>query len=439
MNFMPLNPLKFIIIGNPENRRIGLFQQALNYWGLPSAKVLDYLDLISGREGLIIDSQTIIRIESLERNFLVEKAILAAGANIESSEPAATHQQISATDALALEFDLGRIYYPRQWYLGWCNLLRQWENVISNQNNLNQSYRENNLGYFINHPEDIIQMFDKRICHQRFTDYSFNQLDVNNNVIYSNSLAGLLAKRSRQQIPQNNHNMPRSTIPLPRSLAGITSYEHLREQMQQHKLSNVFVKLAYGSGASGVVAYRVSPKGESAITTVERVRYQGKTILYNSRKIRTYFQREEIADIINILCKEGVQVEEWLPKAKLQYRPFDLRVVVISGEAQHLVVRLGKSPMTNLHLKSERGNSEEFLQRVGAENWQAMRQTCETAARLFPNSLYCGIDLLVYPDFRRHAILEINAFGDLLPGITWNNLDTYTSEVKAILRLTAEA
>jgi len=209
--------------------------------------------------------------------------------------------------------------------------------------------------------------------------------------------------------------------------------------MQQQKMSNVFVKLAHGSGASGVVAYRVSPKGESAITTVERVRHQGETILYNSRKIKIYFHREDIEDIINILCKEGVQVEEWLPKAKLQHRPFDLRVVVISGETQHLVVRLGNSPMTNLHLKSDRGNSEEFLQRVGVVNWQAMRQTCETAARLFPNSLYCGIDLLVYPDFRRHAILEINAFGDLLPGITWNTLDTYTSEVKAILRLTAEA
>lgn len=436
---MPLKPLKFIIIGNPENRRIGLFQQALNYWGLPSAKVLNYLDLICDRESLadIIDSQTIIRIESPERNFLVEKAIIAAGANI---EPAGNHQQITAADALALEFDKGRIYYPKQWYLGWCNLLQQWANVILNQDILNQSLPGNNLGYFINHPTDIIQMFDKRICHQRFTDYSLNQPDiVHNNLISPNSLAGGLAKISRQPIPQINHAMPRSTIPLPRCLAGITSYEHLREQMQQQNLSRVFVKLAHGSGASGVVAYRVSPKGESAITTVERVCKQGETILYNSRKIRTYFQREDIADIINILCKEGVQVEEWLPKAKLQHRPFDLRVVVISGEAQHLVVRLGKSPMTNLHLKSDRGNSDEFLQRVGAENWQEMRQTCETAARLFPNSLYCGIDLLVYPDFRRHAILEINAFGDLLPGITWNNLDTYTSEVKAILRLTAEA
>ncbi len=90
-----VKPLKFIVIGNPENRRIGLFHQALNYWNLSSAKVLDYLDLIGQLENLanIIVSQTTIRIESPERNFLVEKAIIAAGANIEPEE---NHQQITA-------------------------------------------------------------------------------------------------------------------------------------------------------------------------------------------------------------------------------------------------------------------------------------------------------------------------------------------------------
>ncbi len=90
-----VKPLKFIVIGNPENRRIGLFHQALNYWNLSSAKVLDYLDLIGQLENLanIIVSQTTIRIESPERNFLVEKAIIAAEANIEPEE---NHQQITA-------------------------------------------------------------------------------------------------------------------------------------------------------------------------------------------------------------------------------------------------------------------------------------------------------------------------------------------------------
>ena len=62
-----------------------------------------------------------------------------------------------------------------------------------------------------------------------------------------------------------------------------------------------------------------------------------------------------------------------------------------------------------------------------------MKQTCEVAAAVFPNSLYCGIDLLVYPDLQRHSIIEINAFGDLIPGTIYQGMDTYSSEIKAVL------
>jgi hypothetical protein len=206
---------------------------------------------------------------------------------------------------------------------------------------------------------DIITMFDKPASHQLFVD--------------------------------NN-------LPVARSLGKIDSYEQLKDVMSAQNCSRVFVKLANGSSASGVVAYQVHPRGESAITTVERIRENGETLLYNSRRIRHYTNPEEIADIINILCNESVQVEEWLPKARINNRPFDLRVVVIAGEAQHLVMRIGKSPMTNLHLGSDRDNFDTFISIVGESNWLKMKHTCEAAAAVFPNSLYCGIDLLVYPD-----------------------------------------
>ena len=90
--------------------------------------------------------------------------------------------------------------------------------------------------------------------------------------------------------------------------------------------------------------------------------------------------------------------------------------------------------MTNLHLGNERGDTQEFFAKVGLENWQVMKRTCEAAAALFPHSLYCGVDLLILPDWQQHVILEINAFGDLLPGIIWNGLDTYTSEVDSVLK-----
>jgi hypothetical protein len=52
--------------------------------------------------------------------------------------------------------------------------------------------------------------------------------------------------------------------------------------------------------------------------------------------------------------------------------------------------------------------------------------------RCFPGSLYAGIDLLIANGFRKHAILEVNAFGDLLPNVLWNGRDTYTAEIEAV-------
>jgi hypothetical protein len=47
----------------------------------------------------------------------------------------------------------------------------------------------------------------------------------------------------------------------------------------------------------------------------------------------------------------------------------------------------------------------------------------------FPESLYAGIDLLFSPDFRRQAVIEVNAFGDLLPGVFWQGQETYAAEL----------
>jgi glutathione synthase/RimK-type ligase-like ATP-grasp enzyme len=421
-------PINFVVIANPENRRVGFLQQALERCSLPPATVVNYSDLIAGRDTLerFNVPDTLIRFDSPEKNFELDKAIIAAGADVPDT---GNHQRISAADAVELEFDKGRILYPRQWYLGWRHLLQQWEkelkvgrlnvegsselkvgrlkveglNQSSNihSSNLQPATQTNlqpaNVPTFqrvMNHPEEIAVMFDKPLCHELFS---------------------------------------RHGVPVPRSLGIIHNYDQLREVMQARGCNRVFVKLSHGSAASGVVAYYTHPRGESAITTVERVRENGETLLYNSRKIRQYTERDAIADIINILCAEGVQVEEWLPKARLHNRQFDVRVVVIDREAQHVVVRLGNSPMTNLHLGNERTNLDALLTLVKPDDWEEMKRTCEAAAALFPNSLYCGIDLLIRPDRQQHAILEINAFGDLLPGTTWNGMDTYTSEIQAIL------
>jgi hypothetical protein len=69
---------------------------------------------------------------------------------------------------------------------------------------------------------------------------------------------------------------------------------------------------------------------------------------------------------------------------------------------------------------------------MGEETWAAARTACERGASLFPRSLHVGVDLLLTPGYRRHAVLEVNAFGDLLPGVLCDGQDTYKAEINAL-------
>jgi glutathione synthase/RimK-type ligase-like ATP-grasp enzyme len=374
--------LKFVIIANPETRRVALFQQALARLGLPTAELVPYKKLLAGQCFLNEwDAPDLwFRFDAPERNFAVDRALIAVGATVHDP---GLHQRIEAIEASHLPADKGRILYPRQWYLGWQQQLQNWAEQIQ--------------GSVFNHPEDIITMFDKVQCQQ------------------------LLAKHK---------------IPTPRSLnhdTSILNYEQLIAQMEAQDCQRVFVKLAHGSSASGVVAYERRGTAERATTTVERVTEAGDVRFYNSRKIRQYSNHNEIVDIINFLLNESAQVEVWMPKARLEGREFDARVVVIGGKARHVVLRVGNSPMTNLHLGNDRREVSALPKALATDRWQEMLHTCEQAAACFPRSFYCGIDLLIAPNWRDHYILELNAFGDLLQGITWQGWDTYTTEIALLL------
>jgi hypothetical protein len=203
----------------------------------------------------------------------------------------------------------------------------------------------------------------------------------------------------------------------------------------------VFVKLAHGSSASGVVAYQRTSRGPAgsglqshrAVTSVEMVRTGGELRLYNSRRLRRYTDVREIATLIDALARHRIHVEQWLPKAGIDGRVFDLRVVVIGGRARQSVARLSRTPITNLHLLNDRAEASVIRRRMGEVAWRAAMATCARVMReCFPGSLHGGVDLLVSSNFRRHAVLEVNAFGDLLPGVTCDGLDTYAAEIAAL-------
>ena len=91
--------------------------------------------------------------------------------------------------------------------------------------------------------------------------------------------------------------------------------------------------------------------------------------------------------------------------------------------------------MTNLNLLGGRGNLEIVMQRIGSAGWATIQRTCEQVmTTCFPASLYAGIDLRISPDYQHHQVLEVNAFGDLLPDVLCDGRDTYETELVAMIQ-----
>jgi hypothetical protein len=191
------------------------------------------------------------------------------------------------------------------------------------------------------------------------------------------------------------------------------------------------VKLAHGSGAAGCVALHAHAGRVRAVTTVAEVAGSGETRLFHSKRLRPLTDEFEIAALVDRLCVEKVHVEAWLPKARWEGENFDLRIVSIGGAPRHGMVRISPSVFTNMTVGSRRGNLHAVAQRLGPEAWQQLRDTIARVAREFPQSFTLGIDVLVRPDWRRHAVLEVNAFGDLLIGQLDQGEDTYTATLSS--------
>jgi hypothetical protein len=373
-------PRAIVVIGNPENRRVQMFCDAARRLDLPAPRVIAYGDLLDN--GLDVKRavmpQSLVRIESPGENEPVERALIALGA---SQTPDAERPR-DYTPGQPVEH--GRIYCPRLWYRGFCRLLETWQEELDGL-----------PVAWMNHPDDIRLAFDKAAC-QTFLD--------------------------------------RHGIPVPRRLGAVASYDDLRARMHRTGHSRVFLKLAHGSSASGVVALQASRDRICAITSVEVVHRGDEVRLYNSLGLRRYESEPEVASLVNSLCVHGLHLEAWMPKASLGGRTFDLRVMVIAGDVCHLVMRTSRGPITNLHLGNQRGDLAELFRKIPADRIQEALDTCRRVAALFPRSLYLGIDLVFTPSFRRHAVLELNAFGDLLPGVLHLGQDTYTAELTAAAR-----
>jgi glutathione synthase/RimK-type ligase-like ATP-grasp enzyme len=364
--------MQFVIICNPENRRRDFFEKAIASIGLPKPVIVPYQHLLNGGDLDMLTKDTILRIESPGENFEVWKALVRLGL---------ANDGITATN---IEEDHGRIRYLRAWFSGFVTLLNRIQTAIL----------ETGCTPMVR-PSSIRLMFDKYNCQQA---------------------------------------LMRDNVPVPTLLPIVTNYDELREAMRQQGISRVFIKPRYSSSASGIIAYRVHGATEEATSSIDVIEGNGGYRFYNSLKINRYKRHTDIRRVIDFILEEGAYAEEWIPKATLDGQVFDVRIVVVDDEPTFILPRLSNGPITNLHLGNRRGNVDRLWHLMGDASFDSMTSTAQRAVNTV-QAFYAGVDVLIPSGIGNPRVLEINAFGDLLPGLTDDiGDDTYTNELKMFIR-----
>jgi hypothetical protein len=378
-----------VVIGNRESRRIRLLGEAATACGCDMT-VISYDDLLANdfqnewldrlKSSGHLASDVIVRIESPGERSETARSLLASG--IEPMEQR-RRVPVSLIDIDAAEMERGEILHPLQWFLGLEQFMQR----------LDSSWGPLGMRW-MNSPASIVTAFDKHACRELW----------------------------RQ-----------ANVPVAPGLPSVRTYSQLRASRPERH-ARLFLKLRYGYSAMGAVALEWRGELVRAITTVEVTWQAGRPRMFLSKRPRALQREFEIAWLIDTLAMEEIVIEEWLPKARWNGKPFDLRIVTIGGRARHAVGRANASPFTNLNLDAERMSQEEVERVLGDGSIEA-KSLAERAAAEIPEAWSLGIDVLMKPNRQRGVVLEANAFGDYLPGLLCNGETTYEAELREFLTL----
>jgi hypothetical protein len=132
---------RFALLGNPENRRLTHFQEALAQEGLEPALVTSWSDFLD-TGALRLDDAALLRIDSFGENFEVERRLLARG---------------GVPSASSLTERRGEVLFPSRTHAGFCNALIELEQRLGSTG-----------VEVLNVPVDIEELFDKRRTSRRW-------------------------------------------------------------------------------------------------------------------------------------------------------------------------------------------------------------------------------------------------------------------------------
>lgn len=381
-------PLAVVVIGVPGHRRIAMFDAALAARGLAPAVVVPWLALAAAgsaeaalataARGLPPGAPVLVRIDAAGECDATERALIRRG---EAAARAEGAPAVTAAELAAIPVEVGRILPPRQQHLGFVAVLDELARALAAR----PTWRVPQP------PAAIAELFDKRQTSARW--------------------AGL-------------------GIPVPEVLPGgpLRDPDDLRARMRAAAWPAVYVKLASGSSASCLAEFHHGARGEHALTTVEDT----GAARYNTRRLQRPTTRAALDRLLGFVLAEGAQVERAVPKARVGGRYFDLRVLAIDGEAAFVVMRTSPHPITNLHLGGQRGDVDALRARVPPAAWTAALASAVAVQRA-SGGFHVGVDLLLEPGLAHHRVLEGNAFGDLLPNLQRDGLDTYGWQLARLL------
>jgi glutathione synthase/RimK-type ligase-like ATP-grasp enzyme len=403
MTLAPSTQRSIVVVG-VRDERFALLEAACKKSNRFRVELVSYGEAFTNI-GAFIDANSIVRFESTDENPEALKACLVEGARVldgngyeghetgsvdafvvsavdstrnrPSSSPVdgVPVERLSVADAERHKPETGAIFAMHQAYVGRVSMWRQIEQQAIGVG-----------ATVMNSAESLAITFDKRATAQR-----------------------LVA----------------ADVSVPTSLGPVRCFDDIVLRIGDVPGRQVMVKTAHGAGATGMVALRTDGRRWHASTTAILV--DGR--LWNTRTIRSLNQFEQIEPLVDALCRQVVHVEHWIPKASTVEGQFDLRVVVIGGNARHVLMRSANAPFTNLHLGARRGSVEQLRARMGDDLWQEAMVLAERAVAVIGPMLYAGVDILLKNDWKSLCVLEVNGFGDWHENVLVDGMNTYEWEL----------
>ncbi|MEM6272452.1 MAG: STM4014 family protein [Bacteroidota bacterium] len=359
---------QFAVLGNPGHQRVRMFARAVLDLGHPHPIVLSWLDLLAGRLDLA--------------------ASLPPGTWLRLDAPEG-HPMVNL---LLLErggrhlrrddLEWGELAYSRTWFSGWKDLLRE----------LGERLAELDLAGTSHTPAGLIDWDDR-------------------------------ALRQRQ--------LASASIPQMEWWGPVLDGEHLLQRWTNVPEGELVLRPGARTSAAASLVLARDAEGLGATTTLELRGTEEVPRLIGMDRVRTYRDRAEIARLVDRMAVEGAVAEIAPPKLTFQGHAVDVWVVVVRGQAQQVVLRRDKLPGQPFRLGESRADLAAFRRWVGQEQWTRYIKVAESVVAALPGIHGAGVGLGIQADNRQPWVMEVDAFGDYLPGVTLAGANTYHSFVTA--------